>query len=154
LLCELGHINDAEAITRSLFESFLYAIFVLNPPPEEEISKPITKLIAIDSRIQDCEFRTMLFAVWPNIHRGRHLEKIANYNELADLRTRLPESQQDLADIRDQIGEGWFKHLLKSQSFPGLGVKGLSLYSGQEECTTKYILNGAFQHTLRTLSTI
>ena len=136
-LCELGHVNDAETITRTSFESFLNAQFVLSPPPTAEISKPITDITAIDTRIQDAEYRALLFAVWPTVRKARHLEKVAAYDELAELRAKIPAMQRELEDIRSQIGNGWFEQLRRSLSFPGLGVKGLAQYTGQNEMYDK-----------------
>ncbi len=127
-LCELCQINNAEILSRSLFETMLAGKFIITEVPRIAI-----KLPAWPDGWDPMEFRGLLYTVAPAIKAARAVNRIeavqgANCAIPPEERAHIRASAQS---ARQRIGDDWADAIHETLSFTGIrGIDRLAEYCG------------------------
>ena len=127
LECEIGHKENAEILTRTLFEGLLAIRFILHRPKRLDACTPglrgaRRKLPRLPSNRRAVDIRALLYAAMPllQIHRLRT-------QNLAVLAEVSAEMAQAIKEAKKEIGSIWYRVLTTGRrTYSGLSVKDLA----------------------------
>lgn len=136
-LLEIGHIEDADVLTRSLYEGFLSERYILlEPRPacsySPELRAELGRLPDPPNDLRPVDFRARLYAAHLVIQKTQ-----AAYRDrvVAQMLTDANRTQMDfvLAEMDSELGHEWVEVLTRRNR----GYSGLSIRSLAERCEMK-----------------
>ena len=133
-MCQLGYVESAEILTRSLFEAFLAERYIFGDDLQlDKCSKHLRErrreLPDIPKSYCQQDFRALLYGCSRNFAVNAAGEKSRRYPEIKGLnRTSM---QQVMKDIKKRIGPKWYAVLAQNPGgYSGMSVRQLAENSG------------------------
>jgi hypothetical protein len=142
-VCEIGHDDNAEILTRSLFETMLAERFILKPWPRKyNLPKPV-------GRHPPRDFRGLLYLSAPAIKCEKLLDRI---QKTPGAKRTVPKSRaaairNTARDCEAVIGSAWAAKIRARNAFSGLNIWDLAQHTGfKREYATLYGLQSFSTH--------
>jgi hypothetical protein len=126
---ELGYLENAEILTRSLYEALLCQRFIMMAPVD---SSRLPKAWHDECDRRGPDFRAWLYACYPLVQRKKQLDKISKSpgvsNPIEPAQRQMLDKMIDEAQLI--IGEDWLNRLRKNSTCAGVSIEELSGYCG------------------------
>ena len=153
LECQFGYVENAEILTRSMFESLLAGRFIFGPDkPTKDCSPKLREalkcLAEIPNGLTQRDFRALLYCHRTTFgvrYMGIRARRHANLRKSAkDKGSRLEEC---LPEIEKQIGKEWVNKLKSWSNYSGMSISNLAENAGLSELyDTFYAMNSLTSH--------